>query len=57
MVIALTLFSLLNGVVASSFNEPHSHSGVVTPFEPGDPNVDLDKKALNILGEGKPFQV
>ena len=41
---------------ASSFNEPHAHNGVVSPFEPGKPNISLDKKALSILKEGKPYQ-
>ena len=44
-------------VDASSFNEPHSHRGIVTPFQPGDPNVPLDEKAEDILSQGKPYQV
>jgi hypothetical protein len=44
-------------IKASSFTEPHAHTGVVDPFQPGDPKVVLDKKALNILKTGKPYQV
>jgi len=55
--ILLCLSSSLLGITyASSFNEAHSHQGVVTPFQPGDPKVSLDKKALNILSQGKPYQ-
>lgn len=51
------LFALLKtSANASSFNEPHSHQGVVTPFQPGDPKVPLDSKAKHILGQGKPYQ-
>jgi hypothetical protein len=35
----------------------HPHQGKVTPFQPGDPNVKLDGKALTILSNGNPFQV
>eukprot|EP00560_Eucampia_antarctica_P010007 CAMPEP_0197828816 /NCGR_PEP_ID=MMETSP1437-20131217/5338_1 /TAXON_ID=49252 ORGANISM="Eucampia antarctica, Strain CCMP1452" /NCGR_SAMPLE_ID=MMETSP1437 /ASSEMBLY_ACC=CAM_ASM_001096 /LENGTH=286 /DNA_ID=CAMNT_0043430211 /DNA_START=141 /DNA_END=998 /DNA_ORIENTATION=- len=41
---------------ASSFSEPHPHNGKVTPFEPGDPKVPLDGKALQILESGKPYK-
>jgi len=41
---------------ASSFNEPHAHTGVVTPFQPGDPKITLDQKATAILNSGKPYQ-
>lgn len=44
-------------VHASNFNKPHSHTGKVTPFTPGDPNVKLDGKAKGILKAGKPYQV
>ncbi len=43
-------------VHASSFHEAHSHQGVVTPFQPGDPKVTLDNKARGILKQGKPYQ-
>jgi len=43
-------------VDASSFTEPHDHTGVVTPFQPGDPKITLDKKALSILASGRPYQ-
>jgi len=36
--------------------EAHPHQGKVTPFQPGDPKVKLDGKALNILKQGKPYQ-
>lgn len=45
-----------NNVHASNFNKPHSHTGKVEPFQPGDPKVKLDGKALGILGAGKPYQ-
>jgi len=41
---------------ASSFHEPHSHTGKVPPFQPGDPKISLDKTALTILSSGKPYQ-
>lgn len=44
-------------VQASNFNKPHSHTGKVEPFQPGDPNVKLDGKAKSILKSGKPYQV
>mmetsp|Transcript_33376 Transcript_33376/g.60147 ORF Transcript_33376/g.60147 Transcript_33376/m.60147 type:complete len:335 (-) Transcript_33376:141-1145(-) len=40
---------------ASNFNKPHSHTGKVEPFLPGDPKVKLDGKAQNILKAGKPY--
>ena len=44
-------------LVATSVNaEAHPHRGKVTPFQPGDPKVKLDKKALRILDSGKPYQ-
>ena len=42
---------------ASNFNKPHSHTGKVEPFIPGDPKVKLDGKAKGILKSGKPYQV
>lgn len=42
---------------ASNFNKPHTHTGKVEPFQPGDPKVKLDGKALGILKAGKPYQV
>jgi len=41
---------------ASSFNEPHAHTGVVSPFQPGDPKITLDQKATAVLNSGKPYQ-
>ena len=43
-------------VHASDPNAPHAHTGKQQPFSPGDPNVNLDRKALSILSSGKPFQ-
>jgi hypothetical protein len=50
------LTAILN-VDASNFNKPHTHTGKVEPFQPGDPKVKLDGKALGILKAGKPYQV
>eukprot|EP00581_Thalassiosira_minuscula_P009936 CAMPEP_0183708044 /NCGR_PEP_ID=MMETSP0737-20130205/4438_1 /TAXON_ID=385413 /ORGANISM="Thalassiosira miniscula, Strain CCMP1093" /LENGTH=336 /DNA_ID=CAMNT_0025935831 /DNA_START=113 /DNA_END=1123 /DNA_ORIENTATION=+ len=41
---------------ASNFNKPHSHTGKVEPFQPGDPKVALDGKAKSTLKSGKPYQ-
>mmetsp|Transcript_29516 Transcript_29516/g.62637 ORF Transcript_29516/g.62637 Transcript_29516/m.62637 type:complete len:332 (-) Transcript_29516:84-1079(-) len=41
---------------ASNFSKPHSHTGKVEPFQPGDPKIKLDGKAKNILKAGKPYQ-
>jgi len=43
-------------VTPSSSNQPHDHSGKVTPFVPGDPKIYLDKKAIKILKAGKPYE-
>ena len=43
-------------ILASDPNVPHAHAGRQQPFSPGDPNVNLDRKALSILSSGKPFQ-
>ena len=40
----------------SAAMEPHPHQGKVAPFSPGDPKVNLDKEALNILELEKPYQ-
>lgn len=42
---------------ASNFNKPHSHTGKVEPFKPGDPKIKIDGKAKSILKSGKPYQV
>ena len=44
-------------VDASNFSKPHTHTGKVEPFQPGDPNIKLDGKAKGILKSGKPYQV
>ena len=41
---------------ASDISVPHSHTGKVAPFEPGDPKVTLNAKALSILSSGSPYQ-
>jgi hypothetical protein len=48
---------LIRPLTASSFHEPHTHTGKVDPFQPGDPKISLDKAALNTLSLGKPYQV
>lgn len=48
--------SSLSFASASNFNKPHSHTGKVEPFKPGDPKINLDGKAKNILKNGKPYQ-
>ena len=58
IIISILFICIFDVVVdASSFNEPHSHRGIVTPFQPGDPKVHLDNKAKDILSQGKPYQV
>jgi len=52
----LSLAIFLTTADGSSFTEPHAHQGVVTPFQPGDPKVKLDGKAIGILKQGKPYQ-
>jgi len=53
----IVAISVSNLVHASNFNKPHTHTGKVEPFVPGDPNVKLDGKAKSILKSGKPYQV
>ena len=54
----LLLLALYTSYIdASNFNKPHTHTGKVEPFQPGDPKVKLDGKALGILRTGKPYQV
>ena len=54
--IALVLVAISN-VDGSNFNKPHTHTGKLELFEPGDPKVKLDGKALGILKAGKPYSV
>ncbi len=54
--VIVAVLGLPPAVKASSFTEPHDHNGIVPPFTPGDPKIPLDKKALNILATGKPYQ-
>ena len=57
-IVTVIAAAIICGVdAASNFNKPHSHTGKVTPFKPGDPNVKLDGKAKGILKSGKPYQV
>jgi len=51
-----TILAYSNLCESSSFNEAHPHNGKVTPFEPGDPKVPLDKAALKILESSKPYK-
>lgn len=57
------LLSLLIAIIgvdlssASNFNKPHSHTGKVEQFQPGDPKIKLDGSAKSILKKGKPYQV
>jgi len=57
ILISIAAISVSNFVHASNFNKPHTHTGKVEPFVPGDPNVKLDGKAKSILKSGKPYQV
>ena len=58
IIVTVIAAAIICGVdAASNFNKPHSHTGKVTPFKPGDPNVKLDGKAKGILKSGKPYQV
>lgn len=40
----------------ASSQPEHPHQGKVTPFQPGDPKIELDDKALEILARGQPYQ-
>ena len=53
----IVAISVSNLAYASNFNKPHTHTGKVEPFVPGDPDVKLDGKAKSILKSGKPYQV
>lgn len=46
----------LQCVFGSSFSEPHYHQGIISPFEPGDPKVKLDGKAIKILKAGHAYK-
>lgn len=50
------VFLLILSMTGCCSAESHPHQGKVTPFQPGDPKVKLDKKALKILQSGKPYQ-
>mmetsp|Transcript_20409 Transcript_20409/g.42567 ORF Transcript_20409/g.42567 Transcript_20409/m.42567 type:complete len:291 (-) Transcript_20409:46-918(-) len=55
--VALFLLSLTAPFTdAADAKSPHPHSGKVPPFKPGDPKVKLNKKALKLLKNGKPYQ-
>lgn len=55
LILSLLLAILPTPSNASDFNAPHSHTGKVSPFSPGDPKVDLSK-AKSILLSGSPYQ-
>ena len=55
----LTLFYIWVRIfytVASSFDEPHPHTGTVQPYKPGDPGIKLDTTTENILSKNQPYQ-
>mmetsp|Transcript_26028 Transcript_26028/g.62499 ORF Transcript_26028/g.62499 Transcript_26028/m.62499 type:complete len:337 (+) Transcript_26028:20-1030(+) len=60
LLFAIVICSVVNPssffVLGSNFNKPHSHTGKVEPFQPGDPKIKLDGKAKGILKSGKPYQ-
>ena len=52
------LFLYITGLSESaSFDKPHKHQGLVSPYEPKAPKVDLDKKATALLDDGKIYKV
>jgi hypothetical protein len=46
---------LLSQYVLLSTAEAHPHTGKVTPFQAGDPGVQLNGSALKTLSSGKPY--
>lgn len=52
----LLFFHFISFVECSSFNQPHPHQGLVAPYEPKAPKIDLNKKALALLEDGKLFK-
>ena len=50
------LWIRLSIAVASSFDEPHPHTGSVQPYKPGDPGIKLDSAAEKILSSNQPYQ-
>ena len=59
--IFVLLIIVCGGVRSSSDdkkNTPphHPHQGKITPYQPGDPKVKLDSKALDTLNSGQPYQ-
>ena len=53
----LRLVLLFRIAYGSSFNQPHPHQGIASPFQPGDPGIMLDTAALRLLASGKPYKV
>ncbi|GMI19983.1 hypothetical protein TrCOL_g6700 [Triparma columacea] len=43
-------------VLSASSSISHPHTGVVTPFKPGKPDVKLGKKAESLLASGSPYK-
>jgi len=44
-------------IEGASFDKPHKHEGLVPPYEPKAPKVDLNKQALSTLNAGKIYKV
>ena len=42
---------------AASSTKPHPHEGKTKPFQPGNPNITLDKNAIKVLQSEQPYQV
>jgi len=53
---SLIILMLTFGADSSSVDEPHPHSGVLVPFEAGDPKIQLNSQAMNVLASGKPYE-
>jgi hypothetical protein len=57
LTIALPTFFLvtLKTTPAFSVEASHPHTGKLAPFQPGDPGIELNGKALEVLRSGKPY--
>ena len=51
------MLSLVIQTESASFDKPHAHQGLVSPYEPKAPKVDLNKKAITLLEDGKIYKV
>lgn len=56
LLIVLTSSFFVYYTHAASFDEPHGHRGKATPYQPGDPKIQLDSRARKILDLGNPYQ-